>query len=293
MKAVAHLVALALLITGWATAAAAAEDALLRQIQDALIGKPVVLRNFYAGGELAYNSHGELVGTAARGTRLADGSVRINTVSLRGNSLELAGERLLQYYGPHGESLNAPIGLNVRLRVTLSTNDWPTVNHVLQRVFYRDGELTAGTPPKNERSVDGQFENCAPSDYTNRKWRRTGAHGKCVEASSIAEPIQVGQLPDGAKVFVASKAVTAPEAISTRDLKYTDEARKKHIKGSVVFRAVVDQRGRVDAMQLLQPLGYGLDQEAALALAQWTFVPAQLGDQPVAILMTANIQVHP
>jgi len=90
MRAGAHIVLLALLITGCGTGLTA-EDNLLRQIQGTLTNKPVVLRNFYASDELTYDSQGGLAGNAVKGTRLADGSVRIDKVSLRGNSLEPRG----------------------------------------------------------------------------------------------------------------------------------------------------------------------------------------------------------
>jgi len=290
MRVASSIILLAALIAGCMTGLAA-EDSLLRQIQGVLIGKPVVLRNFYTSDELTYDSRGGLVGNAVKGTRLADGSVRIDKASLRGSSLELAGERLLQYYGPQGESLNAPTGLYVRLRADLPSTDWAAVNQVLQRIFYRDEELTVDTPPSGKQSIDGRFENCAPSDYSSTSWRRVP--GKCVDRSSIAEPIAVGRRPDGTQVFVITKALKPPQVISTPEPQYTGEARKRRITSSVVFRAVVDQYGRVDAMQLVQPAGYGLDQAAALALAEWTFAPARLGDQPVAVLMTVGVQFHP
>lgn len=52
---------------------------------------------------------------------------------------------------------------------------------------------------------------------------------------------------------------------------YSDEARRNGIEGVVVAQANIDATGRVSAARLVRGLGFGLDQNALVALRQWQF----------------------
>jgi len=54
---------------------------------------------------------------------------------------------------------------------------------------------------------------------------------------------------------------------------YSDEARRSGIEGTVVVQAHIDAAGRVDAARITTGLGFGLDQNALVALRQWRFRP--------------------
>lgn len=88
----------------------------------------------------------------------------------------------------------------------------------------------------------------------------------------------------GAPVYRIIEGVTAPKALETPDPDYTEAARKAKIAGGVAYRLVVNEDGSVSNLRLASaPLGYGLDESAANALAGWRFQPATLGGQPVKV----------
>ncbi len=63
---------------------------------------------------------------------------------------------------------------------------------------------------------------------------------------------------------------------------YTRSAIANRITGSLTFRGVVELDGRLHEAQLAsRRLGYGLDENAEAALAEWRFVPARLNDIPI------------
>jgi len=68
--------------------------------------------------------------------------------------------------------------------------------------------------------------------------------------------------------------IRPPRALSIVDPKYTDPARKAKINGSVVVAVAINERGSVDDVKIVRPLGYGLDQNAMEAARQSKFVPA-------------------
>jgi protein TonB len=84
--------------------------------------------------------------------------------------------------------------------------------------------------------------------------------------------------------------VTAPTVLHRVEPEYSEEARKARYQGTVVLEAVVRKDGKVDVVQLVRSLGFGLDQNAIQALKAWRFRPAMKNGQPVDV--TLNIEVN-
>ena len=57
---------------------------------------------------------------------------------------------------------------------------------------------------------------------------------------------------------------------------YTEEARRRGVRGDVVMEIVVRRDGSVGDVKVLQGLGYGLDERAVTAVKQWKFSPGTL-----------------
>jgi TonB family protein len=94
--------------------------------------------------------------------------------------------------------------------------------------------------------------------------------------------VGVGDTPD---------AVTRPEIVEyTTPPLYSDEARRRGIEGLVTVGAQVEIDGRVSAARVVQGLGFGLDQNALVALRQWRFRPGTRAGRPVA--MNAEVDVE-
>ena len=67
------------------------------------------------------------------------------------------------------------------------------------------------------------------------------------------------------------------------DPEYTNEARKKKLRGTVLLETVVGVDGHTHDIRVIQPLGYGLSEKAVEALQKWTFRPGMLDDKPVPV----------
>jgi TonB family protein len=70
---------------------------------------------------------------------------------------------------------------------------------------------------------------------------------------------------------------------------YTDEARQARIQGAVTVRGVVRKDGTFDSLQVVQGLGFGLDEAALAAAMQWRFRPATRNGEAVDFPLTAQI----
>lgn len=78
--------------------------------------------------------------------------------------------------------------------------------------------------------------------------------------------------------------VQRPEAVHTVSPVYPAEARKNHIEGTTVVKAVIDEQGEVQDLTVTKSSGHpGLDQAAIDAISQWRFKPATLDGKPVAV----------
>jgi TonB family protein len=81
-----------------------------------------------------------------------------------------------------------------------------------------------------------------------------------------------------------------PVLVDGAEAEYTSEARQWFISGSITLLIYVDETGKVSEIWLTQPLGYGLDQNAAKSVQQYVFKPAQYAGHPVGTLLKVMVR---
>src|SRR5208283_2437000 len=72
-----------------------------------------------------------------------------------------------------------------------------------------------------------------------------------------------------------------PVVVKTIKPKYSPEARKAGVTGTVNVSVVVDRQGRPQDIRVVKPLGFGLDEKAIEAVQKWKFKPAMTNGLPV------------
>jgi protein TonB len=90
----------------------------------------------------------------------------------------------------------------------------------------------------------------------------------------------------GGGVYRVGGGVTAPRLIKDVKPRYTGEALRNKIQGSVVLEAIVTRDGCTSHLRVVRSLDRGLDEEAVVAAAQWRFEPGRLEGAPVDVLVT-------
>jgi len=91
----------------------------------------------------------------------------------------------------------------------------------------------------------------------------------------------------GGGIYRAGGGVSAPRLIKEVKPRYTPEALRNRIQGSVVLEAVITDDGCASQIRVVRSLDAGgLDKEAVDAVAQWQFEPGRLGKTPVNVLVT-------
>jgi periplasmic protein TonB len=93
----------------------------------------------------------------------------------------------------------------------------------------------------------------------------------------------------GGGVFRVGGGISAPQAISTPDPGYTEEARRAKRQGVCVLGMIVDTQGHPQQIHVIRGLGFGLDARAIEAVRQWRFEPAEKNGQPVNVQIDVQV----
>jgi len=85
--------------------------------------------------------------------------------------------------------------------------------------------------------------------------------------------------------------VITPTLILQVKPRYTNDAMRMHIQGTVVVECVVLADGTVGDARIKRSLDakYGLDEEALLAAKQWRFKPGTLNGKPVPVVVSIEL----
>jgi protein TonB len=86
-------------------------------------------------------------------------------------------------------------------------------------------------------------------------------------------------------------SVVMPSVLRDVKPRYTTDAMRARIQGTVLVHAIVRPDGTVGDVRILRSLDpvFGLDQEAVRAAAQWLFRPALMGGQPVPVAVSIEL----
>jgi protein TonB len=91
-------------------------------------------------------------------------------------------------------------------------------------------------------------------------------------------------------VYRPGGAVSAPRLIKEVKPRYTNEALRNGIQGTVVLEVIVASDGCPSQIRVVKSLERGgLDQEAVAAVAQWRFEPGRIAGAPVDVLVTIMV----
>ena len=93
----------------------------------------------------------------------------------------------------------------------------------------------------------------------------------------------------GGGVFRVGGGITAPQAVSTPDPEYTEEARKAKAQGTCTLWLIVDAAGNPRDIRVVRGLGFGLDAKAMEAVKQWRFDPALKDGKPVNVQISVEV----
>jgi TonB family protein len=90
----------------------------------------------------------------------------------------------------------------------------------------------------------------------------------------------------GGGAYRVGHGVIAPTLLQKVNPKYTPDALRQRIQGTVGLEVVVGSDGVPAAVRVTRSLDpHGLDEEAITAVREWRFAPGRIGDRPVDVLV--------
>ncbi|MGA7992945.1 MAG: energy transducer TonB, partial [Thermoanaerobaculia bacterium] len=88
-------------------------------------------------------------------------------------------------------------------------------------------------------------------------------------------------LPDGSEL---------PVLVTRVDPQYPPQARRLNLSGDVVLRAVVEASGSIGRVDVVTSAPFGMTEAAVEAVRKWTYRPALVNGQPVAVWKVIRVR---
>jgi len=238
---------------------------------ETLVGKALFLRNFYTSNSLAYDATGKLEGNPKpTGWTLAAVNV-LKATRPNPDAVELEGVRVAIRYNPDAHEFQRHPLNDEKMKLLIQLDPTPAAQPTQLRTAFA-AIFSIGIDPALQRSTPPLW-----SHYfdPNLPWPPDAVTGQTIYS-------MFGQADQ-------PKDVTPPVLAHKVDAEFTDPARHDNVKGPVQLRIVVDAQGLPQRIFVTRPLGYGLEERAAEAIAKWRFTPALRAGQPVAAAIAVNI----
>ncbi len=234
-------------------------------------GKALLLRNFYSGNDLEYDSNGAVLGDVKQ-TPWTLANVKIAKVVVTSHGIEIVGNRVGAWYRDGKPELFELGKLRIHVSMPISDADTQaTLRPIFKKIFMEAGEdLRPIVPPCWQAYLDG-----SDSKTRSEAWQAI------LEKDNNPPILRKSGFPAG--------AIVGPRAISTPDPHYTREAESHHIEGTSVLAMVVNANGTASNIAIMRPLGMGLDEQAVLAISQWKFQPGTKDGQPVRVQVNVEL----
>ncbi|HZS29505.1 MAG TPA: energy transducer TonB [Candidatus Angelobacter sp.] len=241
---------------------------LQRNLQNRFFKKVFLIRNFYGGNHLTFDSQGALVkGEKTVGYHgcWCAAQLQIEKVEVKKDELILQGPRIVGIYDSKKREFSKLFreGSSVQLEIELDSSqiDEQTIVGILEKVFFAKTD---------------DLERLIPD-----AWRAPGFDPEAHEVTRVKK--------DAAS---EKENVSAPKPVHTPDPEYSEQARRAGIAGDVLLWLVVDEQGKVVRIRVMRCLGAGLDERAVQTVSTWRFEPAQRDGQPVAVQLNVDVTFH-
>ena len=224
------------------------------------VGKTFTVRSFLSGNRIRFDADGKHLGGGTPGVFALAGNIHVDSVTVSPERIEIRGREAFLVFNPRTEKMEELItGFGTRLEFARKPN--VPVEAGIDAVLLSFEDLVKILPPYWAKFL-------------------TGPAG----LQTVVDPVTGREIPR------ASEALgLVPRPIQQDQPRYPEPVRRWGVSGSVVLRVVVDEQGKPQVVDLVEPLGYGLDQAAIDAVNQWKFEPARSDGKPVKVYIRARI----
>jgi hypothetical protein len=230
----------------------------------ALIGRALFVRDFYGGGELAYDAAGKIAGQPHHVDWTLAGADIQRVARHDAAALELDGVRVAIRYNPDQHIFERHPQKDQKLKILLAVN--PEARG-LQGA--RATVFAVGIDPALQRSMPPYWRHYFTPAL---EWPNDDLSG--------APIVPVNAAAGGGLEYPVLDKKIEPD--------FTMEARLDHVRGVVQLRMTIGTDGIPRRIWIKQPLGYGLDARTVETATKFRFRPGLKNGKPAAMEIVVN-----
>jgi outer membrane biosynthesis protein TonB len=296
------------------------------ELKRALVGKPLFLRGGYLDDSLNYNEQGALVGGSAPAPYTLS-AVQIEKVYLSKRKLQLVGARYgLHFLG--ALAYEDPTKAVDRVKITPKKKSFKiTIDRELvvkpkkvkqpkkSKVKKASEDATNAQADGGEPGAAAPSQADVPADPNSPTTTTSPAHSATVLRGALdrifAESIDermIATMPDFWKLYYRAAAaktdykptdstvlrqnmVDQKAKLLTRFEPASNEFAQDHgVAGMSLYHVVIDVDGKPGEVAVARPIGFGLDENAVVAIRTAKFDPAMKDGKPVPVLLDLVVQ---
>lgn len=254
-----------LFLLSQAPAGVVSDSALRDSLTSKYTKKFFAVKNFPSGTRLRFDADGTLLEGGTPGVFTLDGGIRVESINVSPDRVEVRGRQSFLEFNAKNRKLEEA-----------TTGPRMTLEFARKAGASVDKGLDAALIP---------FEGLAKvvPAYWGKYLTGTGGLDAIVDPSTgVAVP------------RASEQQGLVPKGIKQPPPQYPQALRVLGIKGTVVLRVIVDEKGKLHVADIAEPFGYGLDQAAIEAVQnEWQFEPASKDGKPVKVYMRVRIDFNP
>jgi len=238
------------------------------KLKTLMVGRVAILQTFYTSDQLHFDSTGKLIGNCHTGPWTVFGGIEIDSVKLGAHSLVLTGRRNVRRW-EGDELINYTLDRPVRIELELEPNEsMASLVGALEKVFLFRAQRLSDVVPEfwkgfltTERSRSAAWQN-----EQSRLMK---------DVKAMAQNVTPPRLLSGAGGFDIAAAPFQDMDNNTFTASF-----------------IVDRNGAVKDLEIIKPVGVGVDDAYAEKISHWKFTPAMSDAGPVEVLMYSRVLVR-
>ena len=268
---------------------------LKHHLRDQYQGKTLLLRGFYSGEKLHYDSKGALIGGATPGDWTADGFVVVTDLQLSKHRLAIKARRLMvvseqREFRFLAETARKPAKKAPIVKIEAELDTAQHADSAISRLFLTPEDDFPNLVPDYWKpcvaaGLLGKDANC---HFSHELQTIPGLGFSKRDAATGSLPQERSNNP----VSRLGQGISPPKAISQPEPEFSDRARQAKYQGTTTLGLIVSKEGLPTSIRVVNPLGGGLDARAVEAVERWRFNPAQKDGQPVAVEIMVEVDFH-
>ncbi len=288
-----------------------ASDATSPELEAALQSKYVnnvyVLRGFYDGSHLHFDRNGSPLGEVYRGP-WTTASIAIEQAKVSPKNIQLLGFRIAELYDSK-QSKFVPARSRERVFIDIDRDaaapdsvSMAAIEHIFLglnepvsnvvpvywKAFISGAvEIVHGKGKSNCYRIKGRLIRTVDGDIA------IGCNdGASVKSSTSPNTIDETSVHKTSLPYEVGKLIKPPRPVYQPDPGYWPLAKELNVEGTTILQLVVQTDGSPSDIQIVAPIGVGLDDEAVAAVKAWRFQPATLNGQPVPVRISLQMDFH-